>query len=127
MLDKFLKSRIPDAKKLVEDLGKSFDYVSILGTCVNTKRISVSTRINSLDEVDNECGFVIKVYRDGRYSEYSCNDIRGLKAASIRNAVKLDEVIKYRIYKIRGGRTLARTGLSDAFISSCHQLSPPLR
>ena len=92
MLDKFLKSRIPDAKKLVEDLGKSFDYVSILGTCVNTKRISVSTRINSLDEVDNECGFVIKVYRDGRYSEYSCNDIRGLKAASIRNAVKLDEV-----------------------------------
>ncbi|MBQ6334211.1 MAG: TldD/PmbA family protein [Erysipelotrichaceae bacterium] len=92
MLDKYLKSRIPDAKRLVGELGKSFAYVSILGSSVKTKRISVSTRINSLDEVDNECGFVIKLYKDGRYSEYSCNDIRDLKAAAVSKAVKLNEV-----------------------------------
>lgn len=91
MLDRYLKSRIPDAKKLVADLRRYYDYVSILGSSVRTKRISVSTRINSLDEVDNECGFVIKVYKDGRYSEYSCNDIRDLKAAAVRKAVRLDD------------------------------------
>ena len=100
MLDKYLKSRIPDAERLVEDLSKQFDYVSVLGTCVNTKAIRVSTRINSLDEVDNECGFVIKVYKDGRYSEYSCNDIKGLKAATVKNAVKLDEVYSAE-FKVR--------------------------
>jgi predicted Zn-dependent protease len=53
----------------------------------------VSTHINSSDEVDNECGFVIKVYKDGRYSEYSCNDIRDLKAATVKKAVKLDNIV----------------------------------
>ncbi|MBR4469937.1 MAG: TldD/PmbA family protein [Erysipelotrichaceae bacterium] len=93
MLDKFLKSRIPDARKLVKELSKSYDYVSVLGAFVNTRQISVSTRINSQDDVDNECGFVIKVYKDGRYSEYSCNDIRDLKAATVKKAVKLDKIV----------------------------------
>lgn len=93
MLNKYLKSRIPDAKKLVKELRKKYDYVSILGSFVNTKQISVSTHINSIDEVDNECGFVIKVYKDGRYSEYSCNDIHGLKASTIISAVKLNNLV----------------------------------
>ena len=91
MLDKYLKSRIPDAKKLVKDLRRQYDYVSVLGTVVNTKKINISTHINSMDEVDNECGFVIKVYKDGRYSEYSCNDIRGLKTAEVTNAIRLEK------------------------------------
>ncbi len=93
MLNQFLKSRIPDAKRLVKELGKTFDYVSILGSFVNTRQIRVSTRINSQDDVDNQCGFVIKVYKDGRYSEYSCNDLRGLKASAVVKAVKLDRIV----------------------------------
>ena len=93
MLDKYLKSRIKDAKKLVKDLKKEYDYVSILGSVVRNKQITVSTHINSIDEVDSECGFVIKVYKDGRYSEYSCNDIKDLKAKDIIKAVKLNKVI----------------------------------
>ena len=71
MLDQYLKSRIKDAERLVEQLQKHYDYVSVLGTCVRSKMIQVSTHINSIDDVDSECGFVIKVYKDGRYSEYS--------------------------------------------------------
>ena len=93
MLNKYLKSRMPDAKRLVKELSKHYDYVSVLGSFVNTKSIRVSTHINSSDEVDNECGFVIKVYKDGRYSEYSCNDIRDLKAATVKKAVKLDNIV----------------------------------
>ncbi|MBQ2510329.1 MAG: TldD/PmbA family protein, partial [Erysipelotrichaceae bacterium] len=93
MLEKYLKSRIPDAKRLVAELRKHYDYASVLGNYVKTKQIAVSTHSNSIDEIDNECGFVVKVYKDGRYAEYSCNDIRDLKAKDVIKAVKLDEVL----------------------------------
>ena len=93
MLDKYLKSRIPEAKRLVEELSLTYDYVSVLGTLVNTRQMIVSTRYNSNDDVDNECGFVIKVYKDGRYSEYSCNDIKGLKAKKVIKAVTLKKIV----------------------------------
>lgn len=93
MLNKYLKSRIPDAKKLVKELNKEYEYASILGSVVNTKQINVSTHINSINELDTECGFVIKVYKDGRYSEYSCNDIRDLKASDVISSVKLNKIV----------------------------------
>ena len=93
MLDKYLKSRIVDAKKLVKQLSKEYDYVSILGSVVNNKQITVSTHTNSINDVESECGFVIKVYKDGRYSEYSCNDIRDLKASDVIKSVKLKKVV----------------------------------
>ena len=91
MINRFLKERIPAAKKLVKELQKDYDYVSILGTHVHSKSISVSTRTKSSDDVDNECGFVIKVYRNGHYSEYSCNDIARLKAATVEKAIDLKD------------------------------------
>jgi TldD protein len=78
MINKFLKSRIPDAKKLVEELNHSYEYVSVLGNYVKTKRIMVTTTSSSINELDNECGFVIKAYKEGHYSEYSCDDIRDI-------------------------------------------------
>ncbi len=100
MLNSFLKSRISEAKRLVRELRKKYDYVSVLGTVVNTRQIMVSTHLNSFDEVDNECGFVLKLYKDGRYSEYSCNDIKGLKANEVVKAVTLDKVVSAD-YKVR--------------------------
>ena len=98
MLNKYLKSRLAEAKRLVKELNKHYDYASILGSFVNTKQIGVSTHINSIDEVDNECGFVIKVYKDGRYSEYSCNDIKDLKASDVIKSVKLNKISnKYKV------------------------------
>ena len=93
MLEKYLKSRIPEAERLVRELGKSYDYVSVLGTLVNVRQIMVSTYVNSTEDVDKECGFVVKLYKDGRYSEYSCNDIKGLKANKVIEAVKLDKIV----------------------------------
>ena len=93
MINRFLKERIPAAKKLIKQLQKDYDYVSILGTHVHSKSLSVSTRTKSSDDVDNECGFVIKVYRNGHYSEYSCNDIEGLKAGEVRKAITLKNAV----------------------------------
>ncbi len=91
MLNMFLKSKIKTAKSLVKDLRKTYDYVSILGSHVLTKRISVGTANTSIDEIEGECGFVIKVYRDGRYSEYSCDDISDLKANDVIKALTLKD------------------------------------
>ena len=93
MLNKYLKSRIVDAKKLVKQLRQYYDYVSILGSVVNNKQILVSTHTNGIDDVESECGFVIKVYKDGRYSEYSCNDIKDLKSSDVIKAIKLNKVV----------------------------------
>ena len=90
MLNSFLKSRIVDGKRLVEELSKTYDYVSVLGNYVKTKRILVTTSTSSINDLDNECGFVIKVYKDGHYSEYSCDDIKGLKANVVLKALKIE-------------------------------------
>ena len=92
MLNSFLKSRVTDAKKLQKELMKHYDYASILGSFKHTKRISISTHSQSVDDIDNECGFVIKVYKNGRYSEFSCTDIRGLKASTVISSIKLEKV-----------------------------------
>ncbi len=96
MLNKFLKSRIKTAKSLVNELSKSYDYVSVLGSYAKTKRIVSSTKTTGIDEMDNECGFVIKVYKDGRYSEYSCDDIDGLSVNTVKKAITLKDVPEFR-------------------------------
>ncbi|MDO4197591.1 MAG: TldD/PmbA family protein [Erysipelotrichaceae bacterium] len=93
MLNPFLKSRITDCKSLVDKLGKHYEYVSIFGNYVSNKSIRVSTHSSSIDDTDNECGFVIKVYKDGRYSEYSCNDVRGLSVNKIIKALTLNNSV----------------------------------
>ena len=93
MLNKFLKSRIKDAKGLVEQLTEKYEYVSVLGCYTRVKRIVVSTAANNINEYDKQLGFTIKLYKDGRYSEYSTNDIRDLKANDVIKAVKLSEVV----------------------------------
>lgn len=90
MLNKFLKSRIPEAKRLVKELSKSYEYVSVLGNYVKNKQILSSTTANVMNDLDSECGFVIKAYKNGHYSEYSCDDIKGLKASEVLKAIKLE-------------------------------------
>lgn len=92
MLNTYLKSRIPDAKKLIKDLNKYYDYVSVLGSYTKTKRIIISTHSSNIDDIENECGFVVKVYKNGKYSEYSCNDIKGLNANKIKKELKLNNI-----------------------------------
>ncbi|MBR2669492.1 MAG: TldD/PmbA family protein [Solobacterium sp.] len=91
-LVKFLKERITDAQELVRELRKDYEYVSVLGSYARTKSILSSTRMTSVDDVDNECGFVIKLYDGTHYSEYSTNEIRGLDPEEVKAAVCLPEM-----------------------------------
>lgn len=93
MLSKYLKSRLQDSKRIVKELSKTYEYVSVLGSYGRDTRIVISTHSNSVNEAETECGFVIKVYKNGRYSEYSTNDIKGLSSSKVIKALKLKKVI----------------------------------
>lgn len=88
-LNLFLKSRIEDAKALVGELKKEYDYVSVLGSSTKLTKIISSTYFSTMESSENDCGFVIKLYNGSFYSEYACDDIRGLTVDEIKNAVKL--------------------------------------
>ena len=82
----------PQLKKLVELLKPHYDYVSVLATDVSGTSFRVSMRNTSISEYpDGERGFVVRVYKDGGYSEYSFTDISDVNelAETIRRT--LDE------------------------------------
>ena len=91
-LEKFLKERITDAEGLVKELRKTFAYVSVLGSVSKTKRIISSTRMSSADDIDDECGFVIRMFDGSHYSEYSTDEIRGLDPEQDIASVRLPEM-----------------------------------
>ncbi len=72
----FLLDNKDKLKEIIDNLSKDFKYVSILGTDVYGGSYSVSTSGIKLEPSnDTEKGFVIRVYQDLGYSEYSFNQI----------------------------------------------------
>ena len=73
---KYLKKKKPLVKSLVEKLSSKYDFVSVLGTDVKGKGYFVdksSVIIGS--SMITECGFVLRVYYKGVYSEYSFSEL----------------------------------------------------
>lgn len=71
----YLENKIELGKKLVNELLKKYSYVSLLGKHVFGKSIRVTNVAKSIsDSIEKQCGFVVKVYHDGLYSEYSFKD-----------------------------------------------------
>ena len=71
----YLNDIAPGLKELIAELGKSYDYVSILSTDSVGFNVRVSQRVKSISgsTLTTERGNVIRVYKDGLYSEYSFN------------------------------------------------------
>ncbi len=74
----FLNSRRNDAKALVCELKKEFQYVSILGSDIRSKSVRVDRNTSNISTGrDTECGFVIKLSDGKLIYEYSLDDISG--------------------------------------------------
>ena len=89
----FLNSRRNSMKALAAELQKSYDFVSVLGSDVRAKAIRVNKNTSTIGPGrDNDCGFVVKMYRGDAFYEYSMDDIpqdvSGL-AQTIRSAFDL--------------------------------------
>ena len=91
----FLNSRRESCRALVNELGKSFAYVGILGSDVTSSAIRVNRMVSDIGEGSaSECGFVIKMHNGRAFFEYSIDDITGdtsALASRIIDAIKVEE------------------------------------
>ena len=72
----FLNSRRNSMKSLVAELKKSYDFVSILGSDIQSKAIRVNKNTAAITPgSDTECGFVVKLCSGSVFYEYSMDDI----------------------------------------------------
>ena len=101
----FLSSRRPVARALIEELKKTYDYVSILGVDVKARGISVNNKLTNISSgMDTECGFVIRVAGDGVFYEYSMDDLCGdlqTIAAEIRRCFRFSKALNARPIGVR--------------------------
>ena len=91
-----------ECRELVIQLGRYFEYVSILGTDVRSTAYSADRKMSNARDNEGECGFVIKMHSGRSFYEYSCDDIKGDKKAlaeKIVCAVKTDEALDDRRIK----------------------------
>ncbi|MCR5694867.1 MAG: TldD/PmbA family protein [Clostridia bacterium] len=89
---KYLDSMRNDCRMLVDELAKSFDYVSVLGTDVRSTVFRADKNMSAIRDDEGECGFVVKMHKGRSFYEYSCGDIGGSKkelAEKIIGSVKL--------------------------------------
>ena len=77
-------------KELIAELNKSYDYVSVLSTDSVGFMVSVSQRSKSIkgSTMMTERGNVVRVYKDGLYSEYSFNIFDPSKAKETAEKIK---------------------------------------
>lgn len=76
MDSKYLSERVELGKKLVNKLLEKYEYVSLLGKHIYGKSFRVMTTAKSIgDTMEAQCGFVIKVFHQGIYSEYSFGEL----------------------------------------------------
>jgi len=76
MKSKYLNDRLELGKKLVKTLLNKYEYVSLLGKHVTGKTLRISNFNKQIGEgIEKTCGFVIKVYHQGIYSEYSFSSL----------------------------------------------------
>ena len=132
----YLNDIAPGLKDLIAELAKSYDYVSVLSTDSVGFNVRVSQRVKSVSgsTLTTERGNVIRVYKDGLYSEYSFNrfdperakdmaaEVRGvldaqlsvLKAtqSKIYNTPKLDDEKQELFVEMETGSLPEETDLS---------------
>ncbi|MBQ9328451.1 MAG: TldD/PmbA family protein [Solobacterium sp.] len=76
VFSEYLNRIAPEMKELIASLKTQYDYVSILSTDSSGFTASISQRAKSVSNstMFTERGNVVRVYRDGLYSEYAFNE-----------------------------------------------------
>lgn len=73
----YLESIAPSLKKLIDDLSLHYDYVSVLASDSKGFGIQASQKSKLItgENLTTERGCVVRVYKDGLYSEYAFNKL----------------------------------------------------
>ncbi len=94
----YLDGKRVACRALVEALGKTFPYVSVLGTDVKETAYRVDRRSSSIRDGEGECGFVVRLHDGGAFYEYAFDalDDPEALAAHILTAVQTDPALADR-------------------------------
>ena len=108
----YLTGIAPGLKTLAEDLGKSFDYVSILSTDSRGFAVRVSQRAKTVSgrTMTTERGTVVRVAKDGLYSEYAFNEFDPARARETADEIREALTRQLRVLKA-AGTEVYETGL----------------
>lgn len=100
----YLDSMAPNLKKLVAILDKEYDYVSILATDSPglVVRISQKSKSVSNQTMATERGTVVRVRKDGLYSEYAFNDAGEKTVEELAAHIKEEVDKQLRLLKTTG-------------------------
>lgn len=74
-INKILLNSKKACKSLVQELMKTYEYVSVLGSAVTGTAVQVDSKNVYVSEGSNEFGYVAKIYNGKGYSEYSFDEI----------------------------------------------------
>lgn len=87
---RYLDSKRELCRALINELGKKFEYASILGTDVTETTCAIDRRSSSVRDGEGECGFVVRLYNGQAFFEYSfdnlTDDIKALAETIIASA-----------------------------------------
>ena len=73
----YLKQKKKVIKQLIDKLSNDYEFVSVLGTDVKAKNYMADRKMSMISPTSiTECGFVLRVYKDHKYYEYSFNEIK---------------------------------------------------
>ena len=89
----YLQNKKPLMKRLINEFN-DFDYVSILGNDIKGKTYQVSTRQTAVNESMYERGFVVKLYKNKLYREYSFDNLTEENFKEIVNNIRALNDIK---------------------------------
>ena len=112
----YLNGKRQDCEALVAELGKSFRYVSILGTDVHTTVFQVDRNSSAVRDGDGECGFVVKLNDGKSFFEYSLDDISGDKKAIADKIIAALAVDKSYEGKMIDGMNVADEPMKEDFV-----------
>ena len=97
----YLQNHHDILKKIIKELSKKFEYASVLATDCEGQKISVSEKNIMVKDSDwNERGFVLRVYKNGLFSEYSFDTITSVEeiCKKVIESVEISEQLYKSIY-----------------------------
>ncbi len=112
---KYLDSLVPGFRTLLEILGEEYEYVSILSTDSKglNVRISQHSRTVGSETMTTERGTVVRVMKDGLYSEYALDRFDPADPAGCAEALRASFAEQLAIMKKCGTKVYETAGLPD--------------
>ena len=92
---KYLKKKKPLLKVLISKLGEKYEFASVLATDVSGKNFAKDKNSTYIvPSFISECGFVVRVFKEGVYSEYSFSEIEEKDIDKI--VCDIDSLVSYK-------------------------------